>query len=183
MSEDEETQPTEEQTTSVIPDLRGRTAVDAGASLREARLRAVPGALLVDAEVPRGCVVASDPPAGTEVEHGSPVRLVFSLGSTAVWLQSFVDGPRDSFNQVALPPGEHVIDEPLRISRWRTRFLRTDKEGAVLWTLSGVDPVFVFDDDAVRGSRPASIVFNDDPGHELTSAGRVAIEGYRAEVG
>ena len=52
-------------------------------------------------------------------------------------LQAILDGPTDEGNAVSLPPGEHLLEEPLVVRRWRTRVRRQDKWGGSRATFVG----------------------------------------------
>lgn len=93
-------------------------------------------------------------------------------------LQAILDGPTDQGNAVALPPGEHELDARLVIRRRGTRIRRQDKWGGGRATFVGPlahDP-FRFEYAGPVPGVEASIVFVDDPGFEVTAAGRTAID-------
>jgi len=98
-------------------------------------------------------------------------------------LQAILDGPSDGNNARTFPPGEHVLDKPLLIRKWRMKLRRKDKWGRDLWTLrapAGM-PVFLFEYAGPVPDAYASIVYLDDPDNELTGSQRVRdIEGHVA---
>jgi hypothetical protein len=140
--------------------------------LRKLPLQVVPqGPTRVDAEVPRGTVIETDPPAGTEVRRLHAVTLTVSLGTVSDWIQAYIDGPSNHVNEVELPPGKHQLDRPLRIRRQGTKIRRQGKFGedrAELIAPEG-QPVFDF---AYAGPVPdarASVIWSDEPDVEITS--------------
>lgn len=85
-------------------------------------------------------------------------------------LQAVLDGPSDGNNARTFPEGEHALDRPLVIRRWRTKLVRRDKWGRDLWSIVPPvgQPAFVFEYvGPVPGAR-ASIVYADDPDTEVT---------------
>ncbi len=63
-----------------VPNVVGRSEEDAEKSLQAAKLTVVHGEPQNSDEVPAGDVISSDPVAGTEVEEGTEVTIVISLG-------------------------------------------------------------------------------------------------------
>jgi beta-lactam-binding protein with PASTA domain len=72
---------TTKKLTLPVPDLVGRPLNEATAGLQRAGLHAT--LVTVPSDLPRGTIVAQDPPGGTTVAKGSDVRLNVSAGSKA----------------------------------------------------------------------------------------------------
>ena len=63
-----------------VPDVEGRSEAEAEKMLQDAKLTVVHGKAENSDEVEEGHVISSDPEAGTEVEEGTEVTIVISLG-------------------------------------------------------------------------------------------------------
>lgn len=63
-----------------VPDVRGRSVEDAIATLRDAGLPVGDQETEFSDELPKGRVIATDPPAGELVTRGTPITLVVSAG-------------------------------------------------------------------------------------------------------
>lgn len=154
-----------------VPDLLAVRLDVANARLAHLGLQAAPGAVGTSNAYLRGQVMGQSHPAGQVVRRGTTITLDVSLGTVSDHLQTVVDGPTGPGNAIELPIGELLLDKPLVISRWRTRIIRQDKWGRKA-VLKGVEPSFIFDDSRiVVPGKQASIVFMDDPGHELRADG------------
>ena len=64
-----------------VPDVTDRSEADAEKSLQAAKLTVVHGEAAYSDDVEEGNVISSDPVAGTEVEEGTEVTIVISLGA------------------------------------------------------------------------------------------------------
>ena len=63
-----------------MPDVEGRSEAEAEKMLQDAKLTVIHGKAENSDEVEEGHVISSDPEAGTEVEEGTEVTIVISLG-------------------------------------------------------------------------------------------------------
>src|SRR5699024_6901904 len=63
-----------------VPNIVDRTEEEAEKSLQAAKLTVVHGEAKFSDEIDAGRVISSDPEAGTEVEEGTEVTIVISLG-------------------------------------------------------------------------------------------------------
>ena len=70
--------------TVAVPDLRGKTQVEAASLLQQRKLRLGDVTAQTDSTVPRGQVVDQSPPPGTPLDEGSAVSIVVSGGVTKV---------------------------------------------------------------------------------------------------
>lgn len=131
----------------VMPTLRGwplqKAIRDMGALgmgyVPEARVEWEP-----TGQIPSGYVLSTDPPAGETLERGSFITYTVSGGRVCDMLQGVIDGTRDHANRVVLPPGDWTLEEPLRITKLRTKMVR---DGVTLHYAGG-DPI-VFDGGSV----------------------------------
>lgn len=69
---------------AVVPDLSGMTEADALAALKSVNLKGSAGEAEYSDTVQPGCVIRQDIAAGTQVEEGSAVTYILSLGKKAV---------------------------------------------------------------------------------------------------
>jgi hypothetical protein len=174
------TAPERKPRTAKVPDLRGQTADAAVAALRALGLAVIPDTPgEVDGGVDLYAVVRTDPTAGKVVKRPGPVKVVVNSGTPNQILQAAIDGPRNTGNAVELPAGDWALDAPLVITKKGTRLVRRDKWDREVASISAPDgtPIFLFD---YRGPVPdaeASVIWTDDPDHELTASGRRAIGG------
>jgi serine/threonine-protein kinase len=125
-----------------VPDVVGRTAAEAGAILREAGL-STPNVVVVPSARPENEVVAQNPPAGSEAQRGSTVRINVSNGrgggggggtTTApagTELPDVVGQPEQDAIQALEDAGAsvEVVDEPVDDPADDGIVLRQDPEG------------------------------------------------------
>ena len=70
----------EEAKTTEVPDVVGRSESEAEKMIQDAKLTVVHGEAQYSDDVDEGDVISSDPKAGTEVDEGTEVTIVVSLG-------------------------------------------------------------------------------------------------------
>ncbi len=70
----------EEAKTTEVPDVVGKDEAEAEKMIQDANLTVVHGEAQYSADVEEGDVISSDPVAGTEVDEGTEVTIVVSLG-------------------------------------------------------------------------------------------------------
>ncbi|MET0772734.1 MAG: PASTA domain-containing protein [Candidatus Limnocylindrales bacterium] len=133
MSQGPEPTPTPEPTPApvVIPDLRGVAEADALNQLLDLGLQPSDRIERFHDNVPEGAVIRTDPPAGTEVDAGTPVTYVISRGPEATPAPIAVPDLRGVAEEDAL---DQLIEAGLQPGTRRERFHANIPVGAVLRT-------------------------------------------------